>query len=552
MMIVFIVCLAATSAFAQVQRLPGVVDKPLPESEIPESHSLDKAPSEPLEKMPENKEANDSQKSIATLQSVTFAGNTVIDNKTLQAAVAKYVNKPLTEDTLRDIKYNVKKAFHDKGYILVRVVTEPQEFTTGHLKVSIYEAKVGKIKIDNKDVIYEGLASNLVSGIKPGEIIREDNMESMISDLNSLGNVKAKLNLSPGQALSTTDLNVILTDVKKDVQNVSVNNYGSELTGKVVAGAHLEHGNLFKMGETVNLDLQKSEDNLWDVGAGLVTPIGFRNINLETNYFHSENEIGGRLENLRASGTTDLFNVALSSNLLNTRTHLVTSRFGFESRLHESFLADITDTKDDLRKVYTDASYLFRGNNKVFYGSAKLSKGIDVLGASQKGETGTTRSNGDQEAWIFEPLLLANLRPFSENGTVKLFARGQLASNTLLSSDLFAIGGYGSVRGIDVANEAAENGYNFTAQYDHVLPIDVEKVTFKAGPFVDGGALYNRIEGTVVDNHFYSAGLGFEADAKVVAAGDTSVRLDWAHPLGDYKSTSISDDTFYFNLKQNF
>ena len=41
-------------------------------------------------------------------------------------------------------------------------------------------------------------------------------------------------------------------------------------------------------------------------------------------------------------------------------------------------------------------------------------------------------------------------------------ARAQLASHTLLSSDLFAVGGYGSIRGFDIAEEAAEAGYVFS------------------------------------------------------------------------------------------
>lgn len=553
MMVLFTAgCIAATSAFSQNQRLPGVVDKPVPDSTIPDSHSLDKKPAEPFEKAPERSKTDYKNTSIATIKSVSFEGNTVIDSQTLQMVVAKHIGKGLSDKTLADIKYDVKKAFYDKGYILVRVVAQPQDFSTGKLKISIFEAKVGEVKIDNNNVLNSYIASGMSKSVKAGDVIREDNIESMISDLNSLGNVKAKLTLTPGKALSTTDLGINLTDAKEDVQTVSVNNYGSELTGKVVTGAHLEHSNLFKLGETLNVDAQISENNLWNAGVGLVTPIGFRNVNLETNYLHAENDIGGRLEALRASGKTDLFNVALSSKLLNTRDNLSTVRFGFESRTHESFLADLSDTKDDLRKAYSDVSYLHRGANKVVYGSAKISKGIDAFGASQKGDASATRSSGDQEAWIFEPTVLANIRPFSFDGTVKLLAHGQLASNNLLSSDLFALGGYGSVRGIPVAQEAAEDGFSFTAQYDHVLPIHVDKVTFKAGPFLDGGAVYNRIPGTVVDSHFYSAGLGFETDAKIIPVGDTVVRLDWAHPIGSYDSTRISDDTFYFNLKQNF
>ncbi len=539
------------SAFAQVERLPGVVDKALPDTSIPQSHSLDKAPSSPLEEAPEVKR-NTGNKSITNLKSVVFTGNTVVSTEKLQSVVSKYVGKVLTEADLAELKYDVKKAFYDRGYILVRVVTPPQKFSNGVLNVSIYEAKIGEVTVKEGGALHSGIAKSMSKRTTSGDIVKDTQVESMISDLNDLNDIKASVNLKPGKQLSTTDLDVTLRKENEDVNTASVNNYGSDLTGRVVAGAHLEQSDLLNLGEKFSVDVRRSEEDLWDAGIGLVTPIGFRNLMLETSYLHSENEIGGRLEALKASGESNIANVALSSKLINTRSSVATLRFGFEDRVHESFLANTEDTKDNIRKLYVEQSYLYRAANSVFYGSAKLSRGVDILGASERGESSATRARGNQEAWIFEPLFIANIRPFSENGTIKALVRGQLSSGTLLSSDLFTSGGYGSVRGFEVAQEAAEDGYNFTLEYNHVLPIQVENVTFKAGPFLDGAAISNRVQGSVQDTHLYSAGLGLETTAKLVPVGDTVLRLDWAHPLGTYVSDRVSDDTFYFNLKQNF
>ncbi|MCE3232911.1 MAG: hypothetical protein K0R98_1168, partial [Rickettsiaceae bacterium] len=355
-----------------------------------------------------------------------------------------------------------------------------------------------------------------------------------------------------GKKFSETDLYVNIDKTKENRNYVGVNNYGSPYTGKVVASAHLEQGNLLKLGEKIALDVHRSNEELWDVGVSTSVPIGFRGVTFDAAYLHSENEIGHRLELLKASGKTDSYSLALSDKLVNTRNRQVGVSFGYESRVHESFLADIQDSKDNLRKLFGETSYLQRFNNGVFYTSAKLSKGIDAFGASQKGEFFATRAMGDQEAWILQPTLLVNWRPLSDNGTIKIFSTAQVASEALLSSDLFAIGGYGSVRGFDVSQEVGEAGYNFTLQYDHVLPIKVNKVTFKAGPFIDGGAVNARVARTVQDTHIYSTGLGFEAVSKILPAGDTTVRLDWAHPVGNYTANNVSSDTFYINLKQAF
>jgi hemolysin activation/secretion protein len=212
----------------------------------------------------------------------------------------------------------------------------------------------------------------------------------------------------------------------------------------------------------------------------------------------------------------------------------------------------VLDTKETINKIYVDTSYLYRGHSSIFYGGVKLSKGVDIFNASDKGDANTSRLFGDQDAIIFEPVLLTHFRPFSDLGTFKAFAKGQMASHTLLSSDLFTVGGHGSVRGFDVAQEAAEMGYNFSLEYSHVLPIKVEDVTFKAGPFLDGAAVYNRVVGTIEDKHFYSVGLTFETIANIIPAGETLFSIDWARPVGNYTSNRISDDIVYFSLKQSF
>lgn len=538
--------------FAQVERLPGVIDKSLPDTEIPPSHSLDTPPGEPLEQKPAIKDVPESGNVLSTLKSVAFSGYSVIDENTLQRAVADYIGKSFTKGDLAKLKYDVKKIYYDRGYILVHVVTPPQDFSKGVLNVTIYEAKIGEISIHNSDVVRPWLAKSIASRMGQGDVITESDLESVVSDLNDLEDVRARLNLRPGKELSTTDLDIELSEIQDDVNSVSINNYGSDLTGEKVASAHLEYSNLLKMGEKFSADYRRSEDDLWGAGAGLLLPIGFKNLKLEISYFHSKNDIGGRLKNLDASGKTDVLAVELSSKLLNTRNRQISVNFGFEGRRHESFLNNISDTKDNMRKLYLNASYLHRGANSVYFAGVKLSKGIDVFGANNVGASQATRARGDQEAWIFEPVLLANLRPFSPNGTIKALIRGQIVSDILLSSDLFTVGGYGSMRGFDVAQEAGEKGYSFSLEYNHILPFDLPGTTVAFGPFLDGGAVYNRIAGSVEDDHFYSAGLGAEITSGLFNVGDTVFRFDWAHSIGSYDSAEVDNNVFYVSLTQKF
>lgn len=532
-------------------RLPGVIDRPVPEVAVP-SRSLNQAPAAPIQAAPTPAAVEDGAKVLTELKAVNFSGNTVIGTDELQKIAAPYIGKPLTKADLAQLKFDLTSAFYDRGYILVKVVTPPQKLADGVLNVQVYEARVGSVQIEDNGVVRPYITHGIAQRIHKGDVIRERNIESMVSDINDLQNVEATLALQPGNEFSTTDLHVAVRETKDDVNYVSVDNYGSKLTGQGVATLHLEKGNLLHLGEVFGTTLRASDDDFYSGEVTAAIPTGFFNTIFEASYLRTDDKIHGRLEHLHATGETDRLDLALSSKLVNTRNDKVTVRGGFEARRHESEIFHSLESKDNIRQLFVETSYLHRAIASVWYASARLSRGIDVFGASDKGDSLASRALGEPEAFIFNPVFFASVRPI-EKGTVKLLATGQVADHTLLSSDLFILGGYGSVRGFQPAQETGENGYQFTLEYNHELPLPADSIwRAHAGPFVDGGAVYNRVAGSAQDTHLYSAGLTLEITGSLIPQGDTRFKFDWAHPLGDYNSQSVQSDTFYAGVTQYF
>ncbi len=546
------------SLMAQTQRLPGVVDQPSLEDEVvPGSKSLDAEIDEPLEPAPWLEELRDADTPVAIINNIIFEGNGMVDEELLQEIAAPYLHKVMTKGDLARLKYEITTAYYEQGYILVKPVTPPQDVSDGVLTIVVHEAEIGAIRIhDPDDILNPVVAQAIAERLSEGDIFYERSVESMVSDMDDLKNIGATVNLSPGTKFRTTDLDVTLQKRDEDNNFIQVDNYGSELTGVGILTAHLEKNNLLKLGETFSLTGRVSNEELWSVEFDSRMPVGLKNIELEFNYLHSENSIGDRLAALDASGTSDSGTLALSSRLINTRTDQVTIRTGVQARLHESFLAKVTETKDDIRQVFANASYLHRGLNNVIFVEGTIRKGFSVWGGNDKGDISATRTLGDPEAWIFEPFFLINYRPgfefLNQDGVLKVLVAGQWASAPLLSSDLFILGGYGSVRGFEPAQETGDSGYNFTVEYNHRIP-GRDDWEFAGGPFVDGGTVFNRLSGVSVDRQLYSAGLGLEATTDVlVPTGRTKLRFDFAHTLGSYSSSQVYDNVGYFRVTQSF
>jgi hemolysin activation/secretion protein len=419
------------------------------------------------------------------------------------------------------------------------------------LNVTVYEAKIEKIETGKDAAVRPFITRAITSEVRPGSVFNETDVESMVRDLDDLHGAKASVNLVPGSQVGTTDLEVKVEKTNDFQQQVSVNNYGSKLTGEWLFNGNFQYGNLLGLGELYTFDFTHSDSSLLTVRGGIQTPIGIRNVILDTSYLYSNSNIGDRLAVLGSEGTTDQFRIGLSSALLNTAMQKITVRLGFDAGHFQSSILDGTPESDDkTRHVTQDMNYLLRLANTTVYAALQLSEGVSAFDGSSEGDTLLSRAGGNPDAFILRPTLFARQNLWT-NGSVKGLVSGQYSGSTLLASDLFAIGGYGSVRGFQPAEETGESGMQVSIALEQEV-LQREGWGVSIGPWFDGGWVWNKVPGAAVDDALYSVGLGGELHTNITTLGDTALRLDWAHPVGSYNDTTISSDTFYLQLLQDF
>ncbi len=527
--------------------LPGVVDRPEPGAPVPLVQ-----PTEPeAGPTPEAFRAPaDGQEPFAHVRRITFAGDLVIDNAALDAVARAYTGRDLTREDLARLKYDLTALHYRLGYPLVKVVTPPQSLSDGVLEVRIVLGRIGQVDIRNEGGLRPFVAEAMTWRLKAGEVFTERAAESVVQDINALGNLRGSLNLRRGQAPGTTDLRLSIVPADDDRQQVGLDNHGSQLTGRWVFSVDLRKSHLLGLGETFSLQLRKSNRKLKTAQLGFVSPIGLRDLHLEGRWLRSENGIGDRLAALRATGKTDIWGLALSSALVNTVQLRSELRSGFEHRRHRSFLAGLPDTDDRITRVFIEGNLLDRGYRHVLYGGMRISRGVGWLNADTRGQIDATRANGDPRAWIFTFEGVGRYR-LRDSDVLTGRLRAQHASNALLSSDLFAIGGHGSVRGFEPAESTGERGLSLNLEYAHVFD-SVSGWSLEAGPFADVAWVGNKAPGAVTDSRLAALGLGGEIARRWGENGRTRLRIEWAHPVGGYRSTTVSNNTFYLSLRHTF
>jgi hemolysin activation/secretion protein len=539
---------ALIAAPPSLQILPGVVDRPpveLPplftgeEVEVPVEAPQPVQPAAPAA-------------AVATLKRIDFDGTLLLKEKELQAAVATYLNRPITGNDIAQMKYELTSLYFRKGYVLVKVTTPPQDLSDGVMDVVVIAGRIGKVNVSN-DVLSESIAASRIRAIRSGDVFSERVVETALQDINELANIRASVNLRPGRETGTTDLDLLVrrSETDEDVQIFTFDNYGSRFTGQNVARLSLQKSNFMGAGETFGITGRKSDEDFWSFQGEAMFPLPVRNLRLELDYLRSDNSIGDIFTALDSSGNSDVFQAAVSSALINQRQRRLVVRGGLEHGRYKSFLAGVPDTDDTITKLFAEGSISLRMSRLVSFLSVRANKGVGAFNAAGKGEADASRALGDPRVWSLESLLYTNAR-LTERDYLSVAVQGQLSSGTVLSSDLFTIGGYGSVRGYEPAQSTGDSGASLNADLYRQFEIPDSRWYAQAGPFVDWGYVHNRVPGSTQENNFSSAGLGAELNYRSSGKLVSKLRIDWAHPLMHKKLPQVDENTVYARFTQLF
>jgi len=528
--------------------LPGVVDRP--PVELPPVLTGERVKVPVAQPKPLPPAATDNEP-VATLTRISFGGTLLLEERQLQAVATPYLNRPISGGDIARLKYDLTSLYFSEGYVLVKVTTPPQSLSDGVLDVVVIAGRIGDIGVSN-DALNPAIANSRLGRIHSGDVFNERAVESALQDIDDLNNIDSSVSLRPGSETGTTDLDVRIRKAEpaQDVQIFTLDNYGSEFTGDTIARLSLQKSNLLGIGETFGITGRKSDEDFWAFQGEAMFPLPLRNLQLELDYLKSNNSIGDVFSALDSEGESKVYQAGLSSALINQRQRKLVVRGGFERGNYESTLASFPDTSDTITKLYGETSYSLRTSRLVTFVSVRLNKGIDALGASSMGDPDASRLDGNPRALTLESLLYTNYR-LSDRDFVQGIVQAQQSDSTLLSPDLFTIGGYGSVRGYQPAQSTGDSGVSLNL--DLYRQFDMPQQWYaQAGPFVDYGYVHNRVADSTQEGNLWSTGVGAEFDYRHSQKLTSKLRLDWAFPLAHKDLPYVDDNAFYARFTQLF
>lgn len=479
--------------------------------------------------------ASVSQSSVM-VQKVIFAGNKTFTAEQLSALIASDIGRPLSLQEMKALAEKVQAFYHGAGYRLVKVVVPVQDFARMEaLQLTVMEGWLGNIEVkgNQRYATARVIAALEAEGIEPSRTFRLEDVERVLTRLNRQSGIEVTSTLQPGAETGSTDLVIDLTEAPRVQGTVEVNNYGSENTGKnrLIPSAKL--ANLTGRGDALNALAMTAlgDGDLNFQYVDYMTPINALGTKAHAYYSQGNVEVGREFRVLDIEGDNRSWGLGLSQDYIRSARDIYTLETWLESQDLEQTMLGTTTSEDKVRKLrirlgldHTDLSGRTLAAIDLHQGLGEMLGGMDD--ESQASSRSYARADNRFTKLTFDLARLQRLTPRLV-AIPRLY--GQFSSDSLVSSEQWAIGGINSVAGHPSSIYSGDHG--FTASLEGRYALFERNDRYQAFARLDHGQVYIKQPYIDQDDSETLTGATFGVLARPTDSLD--LRLDWAVPVSE-------------------
>lgn len=450
-----------------------------------------------------------------------FAGNTLLGDGQLRAALAPLIGRPLDFSHLQSSAVLVADLYRDKGWVVQTFLPE-QNLEGGEVSITIVEAVFGKTLIAGTTATR--LSAESVLPIferqqKTGAFLNMKALDRALLLADDLPGITVSGSLAQGQSIGQTDLVLQLADEPWASSSVSIDNAGAVSTGSSRANLMLSLNSPSQRGDALGLNATATQGSRYGRLAYSV-PLGPDGWRLGLNISRLDYDlIAQAYQGLNASGNSNTTGLELSYPVVRSRSFNLTTSLTFDKK--DYFNVSGGSTSSAYRN--TPISVSLNANSFDALGAGGANAFSWVMTSGQLNLDGSPTQTNDasttQTAGAYSKVHFALSRQQQLGSSLSLYAAlsGQQSSNNLDSSEKFYLGGAGGVR----AYPSSEGG----GSWGQLLTVEV-RWQFPEGVGLAGFYDYGRV---VVNANNNFAGASTLNDYALQGAG---LALQWRSSAG--------------------
>lgn len=471
------------------------------------------------------------------LRSLKVTGLKAYKQHEISGLYKSYIGKEVTLKTVYDIANKITHKYHDDGYIFSKAIIPAQEIDKGDVKIKIHEGAIHSVKFKGylpKNFIVQNVKKRILA-MKPLDV---DVLESEILKLNDLPGVSYRTVLKPSKVAGMVDLTVIGEKVKNKL-NMSFNNSGSKFIGPLQysAGVALYHSKVLPFNATnIDFTVTQPSKELKFVSLTHTLPVNSYGTTFAVSGSYSNSEPGHTLTVNEIETDSYTGTVTVAHPIKRTRTQTIRTDLSFTARNTDSDVLNTPLTRDRVRAVklgvdleqYDD----FGGVNFVNF---DVTQGVNVFGASKRGDQNLSRSTGNPKFTKYEAVV-TRLQSVGQSFAILGTAYGQWSDDSLLSSEEFGYGGKSIGKAYDASEITGDKGVMGSVELRYYDVPDALGAVIQPYIFYDIGKVWQNDNASVREASAASAGGGVRVThAKSGLSGEFVA----AQPLTKNQATPI-------------
>lgn len=466
---------------------------------------------------------------------VEVMGSTVFKPEELAKLTQSVEGKSVKLKDLQAVADRITALYLDRGYITSRAVLAEQSIANGLVKIQVLEGSLESLEITglkrlNKNYVESRMKLGIKIPLNKNQL--EDQLQLLKSDA-LLESVEASLR--PGTGVGQSILSLRVKESKPIAGNVSIDNYSSPSVGSERFGGSLTYRNVTGLGDELSASYNRSfpgGSNALDLSYRV--PINAMNGTIQLRVAPSNSKVIEQpFDSLDIFSTTELYEISYRQPLLRTPREEFALSLAFAVQNGRTTISgqplntlssgtDI-DGRGRTRILKFGQDYLKRDTQGAWAVRSQFSLGLNAFDATNGPEP-----NGQFLSWLGQ---VQRVQRLGKNQL--LIAQGdvQLASDPLLPSQQFVLGGGQSLRGYRQNLRSGDNGLRLSLENRIALQRSPQgNPTFQLAPFLDAGWVWNQASNPLTltrETFLASAGLGMIWEP----IPNCLVRVDYAIPL---------------------
>ncbi|MFZ5720633.1 MAG: ShlB/FhaC/HecB family hemolysin secretion/activation protein [Pseudomonadota bacterium] len=464
--------------------------------------------------------------SCFVLAGLTIDGVTAYPLKELAPLYAEYLAREVSTEDLVRIAQAITDKYRADGYFLSRAVVPPQP-GGGLGRIRVYEGYIGEVEVTGDAApALEALLAGL-TGPRP---LRLGDLERRLTLATDLPGIRARSSIEPVLDDPARHRLVVSAGLRPWTGSVYVDNRGTDAVGPVQANARIGRNSLVRPGDQLALSVltvpaDPGEFVLGELSYGAALPGGAR---LRAAASASRSRQGTDPFNNTVGNESQAASLRLAYPLIRGRTHSLWAAVVLDARHVEQGFAGGGRYSDDLRVARASLQTSRGGGSSSTSGFVQVSRGLDVLGATDQPGRSHSRFDADGQFWKVNAAA-SHYRDIGRFAGVYLAADGQWTPDRLLLSEEFAPGGLPYGRAYNYAEISGDKGIAGLAELRFGFAPKASPVSFfQTYAFVDAAKVWNKDAAFGAPSAaFASAGGG----VRITLRDRITLRLEAARPL---------------------